>query len=246
MGAERELQARQLAKVHRPSWRKTSFLARLEPEALDALVAGRQGMRLTAGERLMSEDEAADSVFLLLDAVVKIAVRLDRGSALLAVRVGGDIVGEMAVADGGSRSATVTVGRDGDVVKVPSGEFMAVMGRYPAAGQLLSAELSRRLRASDRRWADFTACKVDVRVARVLVELAESHGQPEPGRPSMLVLRIGLTQRELATLVGAGEAAVADALKKLDNQQVITRGYREVTIRNVELLRKAANWGYSA
>jgi CRP/FNR family cyclic AMP-dependent transcriptional regulator len=219
MGAERELQARQLARLHRPSWPRMSFLARLEPEALDLLITGRQGTRLAAGQPLIVEGEAADDVFLLLDGVVKIAVRLGRGPALLTLRVGGDIVGEMAVADGGTRSATVTATRDGDVVVVPGDEFVAVMGRYPAAGQLLSAELSRRLRASDRRWADFTGCKVDVRVARVLVELADRYGQHEPGRPSTLVLRFGLTQKELATLVGAGEAAVSEALKKLHDRQ---------------------------
>jgi CRP/FNR family cyclic AMP-dependent transcriptional regulator len=241
VSAEHELQARQLARLHRPSWPRMSFLARLEPEALDLLVAGRQGTRLAAGQPLIVEGEAADSVFLLLDAVVKIAVRLGRGPALLTLRVGGDIVGEMAVADGGARSATVTATRDGDVVvAVPGDEFMGVMGRYPAAGQLLSAELSRRLRASDRRWADFTGCKVDVRVARVLVGLADRYGQREPGRPSALVLRFGLTQKELATLVGAGEAAVAEALKKLHDRQIITRGYREITIRDMGLLREAS------
>jgi CRP/FNR family cyclic AMP-dependent transcriptional regulator len=216
-----------------------SFLARLEPTALELLIADRPGMRLAAGQPLIVEGDAADGVFLLMDAVVKVAVRLGRGPALLTLRVSGDIVGEMAVADGGARSATVTATRNGAVVVVPGDEFMAVMGRYPAAGQLLSAELSRRLRASDRRWADFTGCKVDVRVARVLAELAERYGQREPGRPSALVLRFGLTQKELATLVGAGEAAVAEALKKLDDRQIITRGYREITILDLESLRTA-------
>jgi CRP/FNR family cyclic AMP-dependent transcriptional regulator len=241
MGSEPELQALHLAAIHRPSWPQTSFLAQLQPEALAELLAGRLGMPLAAGQSLIVQGGAVDAVFLLLNAVVKVTVRVGRGPALLALRVSGDIVGEMAVADGGARSATVTAARDGDVaVAVPGREFIAVTGRYPAAAHLVAAELSRKLRASDRRRADFAGCKVDVRVARVLVELAESHGQPERGRPSTLVLRLGLTQKDLATLVGAGEAAVADALKVLDEQHIITRGYREITVCDIESLRKAS------
>jgi CRP/FNR family transcriptional regulator, cyclic AMP receptor protein len=241
MSGERELQGPQLARMHRPAWPKTSFLAQLQPEALEELLTGRHGMPLAAGQSLIVEGGAIDAVFLLLNAVVKVTVGLGRGPALLALRVSGDIVGEMAIADGGDRSATVTGTRDGDVVvAVPGPEFIAVMARYPSAAQLVAAELSRKLRASDRRRADFAGRKVDVRVARILVELAESYGQPEPGRPTTLVLRLGLTQKDLATLVGAGEAAVADALKQLDDRRIITRGYREITVCDIGSLRKAA------
>lgn len=204
-------------------------------------------MPLSPGQTLIAEGESAGPVFLLLEAMVKVTMRVSRGPAFLALRIGGDIVGEMAVADGGVRSATVTVLRDrGMAVVVPGDGFLAVMGRYPAAGRLLAAGLSRKLRASDRRWADLTAHRVEVRVARVLAQLADDYAQPEPGRPSELALRIGITQRELATLVGAKEAAVSCALKKLRAQHILTWGYQSATISDIESLRMVASQGNSS
>jgi CRP/FNR family transcriptional regulator, cyclic AMP receptor protein len=66
-------------------------------------------MRFRKGQTLISEGEQADDIFLLLDASVKVSAQLDAGGrALLAIRIGGDVVGEIAAMDGGTRSATVS------------------------------------------------------------------------------------------------------------------------------------------
>jgi CRP/FNR family transcriptional regulator, cyclic AMP receptor protein len=242
MAAMRGLEARDLVRKHQASWPVTSFLAGLERQVLDELVAGKRGIRLRAGKAILVEGEAPGDVFLLIDALVKVTARLGKGMALLAVRVGGDIVGEMAVADGGACSATVTANRDGGLaVAVPGDEFLAVIGRHPAAGKLLTAQLSRKLRAADRRRVDFTVYKVPERVARVLAELADDYGRREPSRPATLTLRIGITQRELATLVGAAESTVHEVVAELEARNILAWRYRAVEIHNIEALRLAAS-----
>jgi CRP-like cAMP-binding protein len=161
--------------------------------------------------------------------------------ALLAVRVGGDVVGEMAVVDGGVRSATVTATRAACLaVEVPAAEFIAFVDRHPSAGRLLSAELSRRLRSSDRRRIDFTAYEVPARVARVLTELADDYGRPWLARPPTISLGIGITQAELASLVGAKEASVQQALSELRERKILSWQYRAVELYDMESLRKVA------
>ncbi|MEK8170702.1 cyclic nucleotide-binding domain-containing protein [Streptomyces sp. M19] len=57
----------------------------------------------------MREAEESTFVLILLDGVVKATGRThDNRDALLAVRMGGDLVGEFAAVDGRPRSATVT------------------------------------------------------------------------------------------------------------------------------------------
>jgi CRP/FNR family transcriptional regulator, cyclic AMP receptor protein len=242
MATVRGLGARDLVRKHRAFWPETSFLARLERQVLDELVAGRQGIRFPANQAIITEGEPAGDVFLLLDAVVMVTARFGKGTALLAVRVGGDIVGEMAVADGLARSATVTATRHGDLaVAIPGDEFMAVVERHPAASRLLTAQLSRKLRAADRRRTDFTAHKVPQRVARILAELADDYGRPERNRPGTLTLTIGITQGQLATLVGAGESTVQQVLKELGRQKILNWGYRAVDICDIEALRQFAD-----
>ena len=178
-------------------------------------------------------------MFLLINAMVKVTVRHSRGTKLLAVMAGGDIAGEMAVAEGCIRSATVTASRDDTVaVAVPGEEFKAVMGKFPAAALLLTAELSRKLRAANRRRADFTAHKVPARVARVLAEMADFYGQTVPRRTERL-LQLGFSQQEFATLIGAREAAVSDALRDLRARRILSWGYKTVTIYDMDALRVA-------
>ncbi len=240
MRAEHELQAEYLVQQFRGSWPSASFMARLDRDALDALVADRRAARFAAGQSLIVEGEPAANVFMLISAPVKVTAKLDQGTALLAVRIGGDIVGEMAVADGGVRSATVTAARDDTIaVAVPAEEFVSVIDRSPTAARLLASELTRKLRAANQRRVDFTAYKVPVRVARVLAEMADEYGQPVERKPSVRTLRLGLSQGELATLIGAREASVADALKDLRSRGILEWGYKTVTIRDVQALRIA-------
>lgn len=238
MRAEHELQAEHLVQQFQRSWPSTSFMARLDRDALAALVAGRRGARFTAGQSLIVEGEPGADVFMLISALVKVTVKLGQGAALLAVRISGDLVGEIAVVDGGVRSATVTASSDDTTaVTVPAEEFATIIDGYPSAGRLLAAELTRKLRAANRRRVDFASCMVPVRVARVLAEMADKYGQPVERKPSVCTLRIGLSQGELATLIGAREASVADALRDLRSRGILEWGYKTVTIRDVQALR---------
>jgi CRP/FNR family transcriptional regulator, cyclic AMP receptor protein len=232
--------ARDLIEEYRGSWPQASFLAKLNRDALDAIVDGRQGMRLAAGDSLIAEGESAADVYLLMSGAVKVTARAGTGTALLAVRVGGDIVGEVATADGELRSATVTVARRETIaVGIPAAEFAAAIASFPAVGRLLVATLSRRLRASDRRRVDFTGYPVLVRVARVLAEMADEYGQQSERRPLERIVRIGLSQGELAALVGAKEARVTEVLKELRDNGALEWGYLTVTIKDADALRAA-------
>jgi CRP/FNR family transcriptional regulator, cyclic AMP receptor protein len=238
--ADQDLQAVGLIHRFRGSWPLTSFMARLDQEALHALAAGQRGRRFEAGQTLLVEGDPATHVLLLMSAQVKITARLDRGMALLAVRIGGDILGEMGVADGGLRSATVTAIRDDTIaVAVPAEEFLSVGDRFPQVGRLLASELTRKLRAANRRRADFTAYPVPVRVARVLAEMTDEYGEHVERKPTVRILRVGLSQSEFATLIGAREASVAEALRDLRSRGILEWGYRTVTIRDLEALRSA-------
>jgi CRP/FNR family cyclic AMP-dependent transcriptional regulator len=241
MGTADTLQANRLVQQFRRTWPSASFMARLDQDVLDALITGRWGNRFAAGENLIVEGESTTDVFMLITASVKVTAKLDSGTALLAVRIGGDIVGEMAVADGGRRSATVTAARDDTIaIAVPGEEFFSIVNRHPGAAHLLAAELTRKLRAANRRRVDFSACKVPVRVARVLAEMVEHYGQPIERKPSVRTLRVGLSQGELASLVGAKEASVSEALRELRSLRILEWGYKTVTVRDLPALRIAA------
>lgn len=221
-------------------WPHGTFLADLtgSPEAAKTLLSLGTARSYEAGEHLLVEGLQQTYVMLLLSGVTKITATAEDGdSALLAIRLGGDLVGEFAAFDDRPRAATVTAAGPVTARRVGQRDFLDCLDGYPAAALAVSRMLVRKNRWSVRRRGDFNGCPVATRVARVLVDLMEDYGQP--GRDGAL-LGPRLTQAELAGLVGARERRVHHVLGELAEQGVIQVGYGRTTVLSPAGLRRAA------
>jgi CRP-like cAMP-binding protein len=225
-------------------WPPNSFLAQLdEPTRLDFLTAGRF-VQFGKNDTLMAEGDRDTDAFLLLSACVKVTARLDDGGyALLAVRVGGDVVGEMAALDGGPRSATVRACARQPVYAVIIGrdELAMLQIRHPDAALTMSRAVVHKLRSSTRRRIDYTGCTPKVSLARALVELADDYGR-RSSRTGHVIININFTQVELGTLVGVHSATAYRALADLRDDGLISTESRPLYIRDIEALRTVAGW----
>jgi CRP-like cAMP-binding protein len=186
----------------------------------------------------MSEGESSTHVVLLVDACVKVTGASDDGSvALLAIRVGGDLVGEMSSLDNQPRSATVTTAGPAVVRVIKQADFHAFLQDYPDAAIAVSRSMGAKLRWATRRRVDFSGREVKVRLARVLVELAQSYGR---GTSQGIVIGIGLTQPELAALVGSAEPTIHKSLAEFRRMRLIETGYRRTKVVDLVALRIVA------
>jgi CRP-like cAMP-binding protein len=191
-----------------------------------------------AGKVLLREGELSTHVYLLVGGLVKVtATTPEGGFALLAIRVAGDLVGELAGLDGQPRSATVTAAGSVAARVIAQPVFSDFLNRHADAGVAVSRSVAGKLRWATQRRIDFGGCEVRVRLARVLVELAAAYGERAPAG-----IRIGvpLTQTELAALVGAAEPTVHQALAAFRRSGVIATGYRSTTILDLPALRAVA------
>jgi CRP/FNR family cyclic AMP-dependent transcriptional regulator len=235
------LDLREINACFRPEWPESSFLAGIADDVMSDFLLSGVIVRFSPRELLMEEGGRGTEVYLLLSACTKVTARLDRGGdALMAVRVSGDIVGELAVAADGERVATVRVcGRDAAVcICLGAEEFARLLHRHPEASLRLTAAVSRKLRTATRRRVDYTGCAPHVRLARALLELADDYGQAI-SRTGVMV-SVNLTQVELGTLVGVSEITAQRALRALrDDGLVVTDGRRPI-VRDVAALRTLA------
>ncbi|WP_433263271.1 Crp/Fnr family transcriptional regulator [Actinosynnema sp. CS-041913] len=219
-------------------WPAGTFLDMLSPEGQAALLDLGVPKVYRRGDVMLRESEHSDHVVLLVRAVVKATVTLENGRvALLSIKVGGDVVGEMAALSGEPRSATVTVCGDAHVRVISSGTFREYLGRFPEAGLALTRMIMQTLRWADKRRIDFNGYPAFVRLARVLDELADGYGRAVP---EGVTLDLGLTQRELGALVGAEEDTARKELRSLRDRGVIRMGYRTITIVDREVLSSIA------
>jgi CRP/FNR family cyclic AMP-dependent transcriptional regulator len=224
--------------TNRNNWPPGSLLAELPDAARDRLFGiGALRAYPHPGEVLIREGDSTSSVFLLLSGLVKVTGRTEGGDALLAIRVGGDFVGELSALDGRKRLATVTTASPVGARVVGRAEFNGFLGRNPDIALAVTRGIADKLRSATARRIDFTSCAVGTRFARVLLELAERYGE-QAG--TSRIIRCPLTQTELATLVGAAEPSVHRVLRRLRTGAVVATGYRQTTVLDMAALRRLA------
>ncbi|MEU6067804.1 MULTISPECIES: Crp/Fnr family transcriptional regulator [Streptomyces] len=219
-------------------WPEASLLGGLRVETRNQLIGLGRPVRFEGGERLLREGEYGSHVFLLLSGWFKVLATTDDGrEALMAVRAGGDIVGELACFDAQPRVATVVAAGSGTAKTITRQEFLAALARHDDAAQAVMRAVAGKLRWATRRRQEFGGCPVSTRVARVLGELTRVYGRPcEAG----VSIGVSLTQPELAALVGASEPSVHRVLRMLREHRIIETGYRRILVRDVPELSRIA------
>ncbi|MEH1013342.1 helix-turn-helix domain-containing protein [Micromonospora sp. CPCC 206060] len=99
--------------------------------------------------------------------------------------------------------------------------------------------VSDRHRWSNRRRIDFSSYSVRVRVARIIADLARTHGRRTPDG---VVIDAHLTQPELATICGAADTTVQKALREMRTDGLVETDYRKITVRDLAGLREAGRF----
>ncbi|WP_298560749.1 Crp/Fnr family transcriptional regulator [Streptomyces luteogriseus] len=216
-------------------WPARSLLGAVPSEARRELLGLGVPARFEAGKVLIGEGARDRHLLVLLSGFAKVTARVENGEeSLLAVRVGGDSVGEMAALDGSPRSATVTACGPLAARVVQPAALHALLAKRPEVHLALTGILADRLRWANRRRLDFKGYPAKVRLARLLVELATLYGRPVEGG---MVLGCRLTQPELAALTGAAETTVHKGLRDLRRDGLLETGYGSTVIRDLHRLR---------
>lgn len=225
---------RVVARCHHDRVTSLPFLDALDEAARAGLRSRAAARSWPAGATLFHEGDDADHVVVLTSGLVKaVAVSDDGQTATLALRGPGQVLGELAAVDGGTRSASVVAIEAVEALSIPVGVFREFLREQPGAALALLAGVADRLRDASRRQAEFGSLEATARVARMLAELGDSYGETVADG-----VRIDLvSQDELASLCGASREAVARALRTLRSDDVVRTGRRTVTIRDMDRLR---------
>ncbi|WP_255657554.1 Crp/Fnr family transcriptional regulator [Actinoplanes sp. L3-i22] len=219
-------------------WSARTLVGRLAPAARAALL--RAGVRRTyrSGDVLMHEGLLETHVVVLENALAKVTALLPKGRhALIAIRVSGDLVGEMSALNNLPRSATVTACRPSTIRMIGRDSFRTFLRDHADAAIEVAGMVAERLRAANRRRVDFASYPAKVRIARALAEIGASHGHRTP---EGIAVDLEITQSELATLCGTADITVHKALHDLREAKLIDTLYRGFIIRDPEALRTTA------
>lgn len=100
---------------------------------------------IPAGRVLTTEGTPGREFFLIVNGTAECTI----GGSHAARFVPGDFFGEMALLDGGPRTATVVAESDMEVIVLDAREFASLLAASPTISAKVMATLARRLRAAD-------------------------------------------------------------------------------------------------
>ncbi|MCV7421285.1 Crp/Fnr family transcriptional regulator [Mycobacterium yunnanensis] len=182
----------------------------VEPELVAELVEDLSTTTVKAGYVVFRHGQFGDALFVIAAGKFKVG----RGApgapdTIFTMRGTGESFGELSVFDPGPRTSTVTAIGEASVVRVDGVVMRSWIAQHPEVGDRMLRILARRLRRTEDALADLVLTDVPGRLAKQLLGLAQRFGVQENG---VVAVRHGLTQEELAQLVGSSRETVNKAL----------------------------------
>jgi CRP/FNR family cyclic AMP-dependent transcriptional regulator len=196
-------------------------LSESDREAINKLAVTRSYAKNTL---VMCEGDRSDSLYIVLTGKVKVFLSDEEGKEVTLNTQGpGEYFGELAMLDEAPRSASVVTVEDTKLAVVSKAAFDECLEKNPKIALTLIRGLARRLREVTENVRNLALMDVYGRVARTLLDLAEDKGGKQ-------VISQKLTQREIASMVGASREMVSRILRDLSVGGYITIENRIITI----------------
>jgi CRP-like cAMP-binding protein len=213
-----------------------SLFAGLEAADRVDLATRLRRRRYARGEPLFLRGDPGSFLYVIERGRVKIALSSADGKEMILVLLGpGDFFGELALLDGGQRSADAVVVEDAELLLLGREDFLRCVESRPRIALHLLAVLSRRLRSTDQLVHDAAFFDVPGRLASALLRLGETLGQP--AADGVLISR-RLTQLELAEMIGSSRESVNKWLSFYQRQGFIRMERGLITIVRREALQQ--------
>jgi signal transduction histidine kinase len=124
--------------------RGSRLFAELPDDEVAALASSSRTVDLAPGEVLMSEGSPPDALYVVTDGELEISRQANGADLLLNVCGPGDLIGELGVAHGRPRSATVRARGPARVQRIGA-EALDTLLSHPAAARALLTATTRRL-----------------------------------------------------------------------------------------------------
>jgi CRP/FNR family cyclic AMP-dependent transcriptional regulator len=210
----------------------------VDPSAVRALTEDLSKLQVSTGHVFFSQGEQGDRLYVIISGKVKVGRRSSEGrEAFFTLRGPSESFGELSAFDPGPRTSTATAITEVCAVPVDGAVLRSWVADHPEVADRLLRVLARRLRRTDDILCDLILTDVPGRTAKQLLGLAQRFGVQEDG-----AIRVahGLTQEELAHLVGSSRETVNKVLSDFSQRGWIRLERKSMVIADSEHLARRA------
>lgn len=208
--------------------RSSPLFGGMDAASARSLIALMTRREMVKGDVLFNEGDDGHALFVVVKGKVKMArTARDGRENLLGLLGVGDMLGELSVFDPGPRMSRARAVEESVVYELPKEILDEWLDENLEMSRHLMRALAQRIRRISNTMADLVFSDVPGRVAKAILDLGHRFGRMERGH---VTVRHGLTQEELAQLVGASRETVNKALADF-----ASRGWIDVHIGSVEV-----------
>lgn len=205
---------------------KSTFFARMSERTRAALTSAGATVALQPGAALFYKGDPGDALYVVVEGEIEISTAAADGRMVRIAALGaGAVIGEMAVLDGGGRSADATAVRRTRLVRIGRDSVLEALKSEPDALLALAVELSQRVRNADSALESAALLDLGGRLARVLLQEAGASRT------------VALPQTELARRIGASREKVNRKLSAWREEGWITIGRSGIRIEEPDALQ---------
>src|SRR5437879_695971 len=217
--------------------KQVSIFNGLNDDEVHDLISAAKRRTFRSGEVIFHRDDPGQMLYIIKEGKVKICLISPDGQEISLVVFGkGEYFGEFALLDGLPRSADAIALEKVECYTLQRSDFHNAIMKKPRIAIQIMEVLCERLRKTDQQVEDLIVLDVYARVAKKLLELAETHGLKQ--EDSSILINVRLTQQELAAMVGASRESVNKVLGYFTDKQYITTDKHKITLHRVADLKR--------
>lgn len=188
---------------------------KLDEQSLKALTRVAMLRHVPRHTVVLHAGDTTDNIYFVLSGALKVQISDDEGREVILSLLGpGELFGEMGALDDHPRSATVLSVEPSELVVIGQVDFKRCLVENPDVALYIMRNLTRRLRLADRAIESLALLDVYGRVARLLLEAAET----VDGRK---VVTHKLSKQDIAKMIGASREMVSRVMRDLTAQGLV-------------------------
>jgi len=208
----------------------TPLFADATPQELSMLAARAKTVKLPARGLLFSRGDPGTQLYILSSGLIRIGVVSPEGREVTYGLIRpGEVFGEIAVLDGGPRSADATAMEPSELVSIERRDLMAFLEMRPVHSVRLLTIVCQRVRAADALIEDLFFLAATNRLAKYLLTLSETVGDKSNGD-----VTIRVSQQEVADHIGVSRERVNKLLTKWEQAGLVGLWRGRITLRDLD------------
>lgn len=218
-----------------------SLFGDIDPVIAAELTSKLVSFTLRRGETLFEAGADANNLYVIERGKIKLSRSLShddpRRESLLNVLGDGQVFGELSLLDPGPRTTTAVAITQCELRRLSGTALDQALTEHPELARGLLRQLAHRLRTATDYASDLVLNDVHGRTARTILRLADLFGVETADG---IVVKHGLTQQEIAHMVGASRESVNKFLMELTESGYMQLSYRAFVILDRSKLEERA------